>query len=112
MTGAMVKLPPDEDTPEKRVTKIFNTMDFNHDHKLTYEEFAEGSKKDPTIVQVGSVRRSLSFVALRVSGWHPGGATATPADAVGTLTSDNHPLVIVTTTGPLAVRWTRMKGRL
>jgi len=59
MTGAMVKLPADEDTPEKRVTKIFNTMDFNQDHKLTYEEFAEGSKKDPTIVQALSLYDGL-----------------------------------------------------
>ena len=54
MTGSMVKLPEDENTPEKRVDKIFNTMDFNKDHRLTFEEFAEGSKKDPSIVQVRS----------------------------------------------------------
>jgi len=27
MVGTMVKLPPDEDTPEKRVNKIFAMMD-------------------------------------------------------------------------------------
>ena len=70
MTGQMVKLPPDEDTPEKvgqlrsftlvaelisfvqRVDKIFKNMDRDKDAKLTYDEFVEGSKQDPTIVQV------------------------------------------------------------
>jgi hypothetical protein len=27
-------------------------MDLNHDAKLTFDEFKEGSKQDPTIVQV------------------------------------------------------------
>lgn len=62
MTGAMVKLPPDEDTPEKRVNKIFDTMDFNKDKQLTYEEFAEGSKKDPSIVQVRLSRPFWQYV--------------------------------------------------
>ena len=62
MTGAMVKLPADEDTPEKRVQKIFAAMDYNQDHRLTYQEFAEGSKKDPTIVQV---RLTASCVFIR-----------------------------------------------
>jgi len=68
MTGEMVKLPQDEDTPEKvastprapieilisfqRVDKIFRNMDKDKDAQLTYEEFVEGSKQDPTIVQV------------------------------------------------------------
>ncbi|KNZ79903.1 Calcium-binding protein NCS-1 [Termitomyces sp. J132] len=70
MTGEMVKLPPDEDTPEKRflslwlilitppfqrVDKIFRNMDRDKDAKLTYEEFVAGSKQDPTIVQVGNM---------------------------------------------------------
>ena len=72
MTGQMVKLPPDEDTPEKvrplprsssttdahepwqRVDKIFKNMDMDKDAKLTYDEFVEGSKQDPTIVQVSN----------------------------------------------------------
>jgi Ca2+-binding EF-hand superfamily protein len=73
MTGTMVKLPLDEDTPEKvslslhtfegphtnnphpceqRVDKIFSNMDRDKDAKLTFDEFVEGSKQDPTIVQV------------------------------------------------------------
>jgi hypothetical protein len=70
MTGEMVKLPADEDTPQKvrrcrcaarppltrargqRVDKIFKNMDKDNSQSLTYEEFVEGSKQDPTIVQV------------------------------------------------------------
>jgi len=59
MTGQMVKLPEDEDTPEKRVEKIFSMMDHNKDHKLTYEEFQEGSRRDPTIVQALSLYDGL-----------------------------------------------------
>ncbi|SCV68341.1 BQ2448_462 [Microbotryum intermedium] len=73
MTGEMVKLPPDEDTPTKRVDKIFRLMDLNHDHQapqsdllrpfhtpqLTFDEFKEGSKKDPTIVQALSLYDGL-----------------------------------------------------
>ncbi|KAG0190554.1 Neuronal calcium sensor 1 [Apophysomyces sp. BC1034] len=51
MVGSMVKLQPDEDTPEKRVTKIFDLMDTDKDGRLSMDEFKEGSKKDPTIVQ-------------------------------------------------------------
>lgn len=75
MVGSMVKLPPDEDTPEKRVNKIFDLMDNvsfffiqcravwlisnftnilhsqDRDGRLSMDEFKEGSKKDPTILQ-------------------------------------------------------------
>ena len=84
----MVKLPSDEDTPEKashfhpsafcyrtinnycglphplqRVDKIFRNMDRDKDAQLTFDEFVEGSKQDPTIVQV---RRTSQFLILRV----------------------------------------------
>lgn len=34
--------------------KIFRNMDLNKDAKLTYDEFKEGSKQDPTIVQAST----------------------------------------------------------
>jgi len=59
MTGQMVKPPADEDTPQKRVDKIFTNMDRDRDAKLTYDEFVEGSKQDPTIVQALSLYDGL-----------------------------------------------------
>ncbi|KAG0297030.1 Neuronal calcium sensor 1 [Linnemannia gamsii] len=51
MVGTMIKLPPDEDTPEKRVQKIFSLMNKQKDEHLTFDEFKDGSMKDPAIVQ-------------------------------------------------------------
>ncbi|KAL4218793.1 Neuronal calcium sensor 1 [Mactra antiquata] len=51
MVGNAVKLPEDENTPDKRVNRIFDVMDKNNDDKLSFDEFIEGSKKDPTIIQ-------------------------------------------------------------
>jgi len=81
MTGSMVKLPLDEDTPEKvcllfpqhhptliigeqRVDKIFSNMDRDKDAKLTFDEFVEGSKQDPTIVQVRISDRSSHSIYI------------------------------------------------
>lgn len=38
----------------QRVDKIFRNMDRDKDAQLTYDEFVEGSKQDPTIVQVST----------------------------------------------------------
>ena len=45
----------DED-PTTRVNKIFEQMDKDKDDKLTMEEFKEGSKNDPRIVQALSLQ--------------------------------------------------------
>ncbi|KAE9549670.1 hypothetical protein FO519_007112 [Halicephalobus sp. NKZ332] len=58
MIGNMLELPTDEDTPQKRVEKIFSNMDLNLDGKLTREEFKLGSKSDPWIVQALSMSGS------------------------------------------------------
>lgn len=57
--GSMVKLPADEDTPEKRVRKIFKMMDKDENGSLDMEEFKEGSKRDETIVSALSLYDGL-----------------------------------------------------
>lgn len=42
-------------------------MDRDKDAKLTFEEFAEGSKQDPTIVQVGLCSHDTRVVLIRIS---------------------------------------------
>ncbi|RDW79510.1 hypothetical protein BP6252_04148 [Coleophoma cylindrospora] len=59
MVGSMVKLPADEDTPEKRVKKIFRMMDKDENGSLDMEEFKEGSKRDETIVSALSLYDGL-----------------------------------------------------
>ncbi|VDO68641.1 unnamed protein product [Heligmosomoides polygyrus] len=60
MIGNMLELSNDEDTPTKRVDKIFTNMDKNDDGRLTREEFKEGSKADPWIVQALTMDMSNS----------------------------------------------------
>lgn len=50
MVGEVTRMPADEDTPEKRVNKIFAAMDKNSDDVLTFDEFKEGSKNNPSII--------------------------------------------------------------
>lgn len=55
MTSTMIQLPSDEDTPQKRVDKIFAAMDIDKDDKLSVEEFQQGAKSDPSLLQALSV---------------------------------------------------------
>uniref|UniRef100_A0AAZ3RPX9 EF-hand domain-containing protein n=1 Tax=Oncorhynchus tshawytscha TaxID=74940 RepID=A0AAZ3RPX9_ONCTS len=59
MVGNTVELPEEENTPEKRVDRIFAMMDKNADGLLTLKEFQEGSKADPSIVQALSLYDGL-----------------------------------------------------
>ncbi|XP_076314945.1 frequenin-1-like [Tachypleus tridentatus] len=44
-----------EESPRHRVDRIFEQLDKNHDNKLTIDEFKEGSRHDPKIVQALSL---------------------------------------------------------
>ena len=80
-------------------SQIFRMMDKNKDARLSYDEFAEGSKKDPTIVQVRRFVLPLA-AACRIVGLHP--------IVLAQLADCSHsPLVI--SPGSLALRWTRIE---
>ncbi|KAH9360008.1 hypothetical protein HPB48_013638 [Haemaphysalis longicornis] len=55
MLGNQTKETEQEESPQERVDKIFDQLDKNHDNRLTLEEFREGSKQDPKIVQALSL---------------------------------------------------------
>lgn len=59
MVGDMLQLPEDEKTPEMRVDKIFKLMDKDRDGRITQEEFHEGSKANPSVVQALSLYDGL-----------------------------------------------------
>ncbi|ESO04534.1 hypothetical protein HELRODRAFT_185556 [Helobdella robusta] len=52
MIGESNKHLDDGKSAEQRTEKIFQEMDKNHDGSLSLEEFVEGAKKDPSIVQI------------------------------------------------------------
>lgn len=56
----------------QRVDKIFRNMDRNKDAKLTFDEFVEGSKQDPTIVQVRTFPLVSSLLGAHIQ---PGAIT-------------------------------------
>lgn len=49
----MVKLPEDEDTPEKRVKKIFRMMDKDENGSLDMEEFKVGHRQSSSSARMG-----------------------------------------------------------
>lgn len=59
MLGGSAKMPPDEDTPEKRVNKLFSLMDKNLDGMIDVEEFKQGSQEDPSIISALSLYNGL-----------------------------------------------------
>ncbi len=60
LQGQQPSMGEEDNTPQKRVEKIFDQMDKNNDDKLTLEEFKEGSKADPRIVQALSLEPDTS----------------------------------------------------
>ncbi|EMC95645.1 hypothetical protein BAUCODRAFT_34402 [Baudoinia panamericana UAMH 10762] len=59
LVGSMVRLQEDENTPEKRVRKIFRLMDKDENGSLDMAEFKEGCKRDETIVSALSLYDGL-----------------------------------------------------
>ena len=60
--GVVLKVPEDEDTPERRMEKIFGQMDGGRNGRLSLEEFVEDGRNDPTVCNLFQVVRSISFI--------------------------------------------------
>ncbi|XP_076316095.1 frequenin-2-like isoform X3 [Tachypleus tridentatus] len=54
MLGSQAK-EDESESPRRRVDRIFEQLDKNNDNRLTIEEFKEGSRQDPKIVQALSL---------------------------------------------------------
>jgi len=63
MTGSVVELSPDEDTPEYWVEKIFHSVDQDGSNTISYEELLRASEHDPTIIQTLSRHSGLASKA-------------------------------------------------
>ncbi|CCK69587.1 frequenin KNAG_0C04860 [Huiozyma naganishii CBS 8797] len=59
MMGSMVKLEPDEATPELRVKKIFDIMDKDRDGYISLDDFKIGSKEDTSILNALNLYEGL-----------------------------------------------------
>ncbi|KAJ3053228.1 hypothetical protein HDU79_009849 [Rhizoclosmatium sp. JEL0117] len=59
MVGPAVKHAVDEDTPEKRVDKLFGMMDMDGDGKLSLQDFVKGAQNDPTTMEALAVFNTL-----------------------------------------------------
>lgn len=52
MVGNSIVVPEGESTPEKRVDKIFSSLDKDENGTLTLEEFIEGAQLDDSIINL------------------------------------------------------------
>jgi Ca2+-binding EF-hand superfamily protein len=59
MVGSMVKLPEDEDTPEKRVDKIWASMAKEGETKVDKQRFKQGALDDESIISALSLYNGL-----------------------------------------------------
>ena len=67
MTGQMVKLPEDEDTPEKRVDKIFRVMDVDKNSECMWQSLFSIIRRVQGRIEAGPLDRA-GALAVRWSG--------------------------------------------